>query len=397
MNLRNFYIAALALLPALPLAAQEQGSELAREFETRKVSKAWEIGLGGTMFNWNRVTLSRFKQHTDGHYNFNLRIEHLMPGANLYVARELNKWFYLDLQGNVSFAKSTSTDKGGQLFLGGLGLQWRLSPLFKSHFVEPYLRVGGNYLYKNFSSPASGGFLGDLTNQAYWDSHDIWNPNGHKNDNEGYVALSGGVGMNAWLNNHWGIGFEGNYYMPIDRNNQAFAQGTVRVMYRCGGAKKYSTEQIFVDRVVEKPVEKIVEKIVEKQVLQAADPSICELLDQVDFDFDKYTITAESSLILDELATILKTKRGKNFLLTGFTDAHGTDAYNIVLSRNRAKAVREALIARGVDANMLKSRGVGKRTAAMPKRETDHARRGDRKVTIEIVRNLEYWNKLDQY
>ena len=55
-----------------------------------------------------------------------------MGGANLYVARELNRWFYLDLQGTVGVTSNNRTTGSGRkhdwLYMGGLGLQFRFTP-----------------------------------------------------------------------------------------------------------------------------------------------------------------------------------------------------------------------------------------------------------------------------
>jgi OOP family OmpA-OmpF porin len=46
--------------------------------------------------------------------------------------------------------------------------------------------------------------------------------------------------------------------------------------------------------------------------------------------------------------------------INGWTDYNGSDDYNLVLSLNRAKAVRSWLIAHGVDAKRLSVKGNGK-------------------------------------
>ncbi|GAE21883.1 OmpA [Bacteroides pyogenes JCM 10003] len=91
---------------------------------------------------------------------------------------------------------------------------------------------------------------------------------------------------------------------------------------------------------------------------------------------------------------MLKEHRDSRFLITGYTDARGTDAYNMQLSRNRAKAVVDGLVKRGVPADMLKWRGVGKRAVSVPASESVNVRLGDRKVTIERITKSEYWDKL---
>lgn len=64
----------------------------------------------------------------------------------------------------------------------------------------------------------------------------------------------------------------------------------------------------------------------------------------VNFDFDKATITADSQFVLDEIANTLARFTDTMFLVAGYTDAKGSDEYNEELSRARAKAVYEALL-----------------------------------------------------
>lgn len=90
----------------------------------------------------------------------------------------------------------------------------------------------------------------------------------------------------------------------------------------------------------------------------------------------------------------MKLDTTRRYLITGFTDTRGSHAYNEKLSERRANTVRKALIEQGVPAEMLKSVGVGKRAALMPYHETHEVRRGDRKITVEYIDNMEYWNKL---
>ncbi|MDY3913754.1 MAG: OmpA family protein [Phocaeicola sp.] len=146
-------------------------------------------------------------------------------------------------------------------------------------------------------------------------------------------------------------------------------------------------------QIVEKPVEKIVE--VEKRVEIEKD---CEplylLLANVTFDFDKYNINAKSAAILDQAAELLKKMPERRFLISGSTDILGDGKYNEALSARRAAAVVQGLEDRGVPTNMLKSRGLGNRVATLPASASESAREGDRKVTIELISNMEYWNEL---
>lgn len=70
-------------------------------------------------------------------------------------------------------------------------------------------------------------------------------------------------------------------------------------------------------------------------------------------------ITKESNGALDKLAAAAKHCEHFSVLIDGHTDGYGSSTYNLSLSRNRAEAVRRALIQRGVKAAQIKARGFG--------------------------------------
>ncbi|WP_284462782.1 OmpA family protein [Chryseobacterium sp.] len=111
------------------------------------------------------------------------------------------------------------------------------------------------------------------------------------------------------------------------------------------------------------------------------------------FDFNKASIKAESKGALDRAAEIIK-KDGGHYLLEGRTDAKGAAAYNLKLSRERAASVVAALDARGVDANALKSVGVGATKATIPAKATDAERQVDRKVVVKAIENESEWSAI---
>ncbi|MGC4129309.1 MAG: OmpA family protein [Bergeyella sp.] len=115
-------------------------------------------------------------------------------------------------------------------------------------------------------------------------------------------------------------------------------------------------------------------------------------LKAVYFDFNKATIKAESNGALDTAASIIK-KDGGRFLLVGETDKKGSDAYNLALSQKRAAAVVAALDARGVDAAVLKSIGIGEQNAKVDEKASDAERQADRKVTVRYIGDDSEWGK----
>lgn len=149
-----------------------------------------------------------------------------------------------------------------------------------------------------------------------------------------------------------------------------------------------------IDRTVNIENTQFIREVIREQQIEQESSQLILLLANVTFDFDKDEITPEASKILDEAAVILKKMPKQRFLITGHTDIRGSAEYNENLSARRADAVVKALEERGVPTNVLKSRGIGKRATTMPYEESHAIREGDRKVTIELIQNMDYWNKL---
>ena len=82
----------------------------------------------------------------------------------------------------------------------------------------------------------------------------------------------------------------------------------------------------------------------------------------VHFAFDSFAISGAEAANVHEVAEFLK--HGSNgAIIAGFTDERGTADYNRALGEKRAGAVREALIADGVDAGKVQTVSFG---AEMP-------------------------------
>ena len=74
---------------------------------------------------------------------------------------------------------------------------------------------------------------------------------------------------------------------------------------------------------------------------------------------DKATIKPESMGTLNMIVNVMKSNPGLKFEVDGHTDNIGTDAHNMILSQQRADAVKTQLITMGIDASRLTSKGFG--------------------------------------
>jgi outer membrane protein OmpA-like peptidoglycan-associated protein len=78
------------------------------------------------------------------------------------------------------------------------------------------------------------------------------------------------------------------------------------------------------------------------------------------FDTGRWELKPGAGRKMDELAQFLVEHPDRRVQIDGFTDSVGTDSYNEELSQRRADAVRNALLARGVDPSRVSTEGYGK-------------------------------------
>ena len=84
------------------------------------------------------------------------------------------------------------------------------------------------------------------------------------------------------------------------------------------------------------------------------------LIDNIFYDFDKYSLRPESTTALDELVKLLNENPNVTIELSAHTDYKGSEAYNKTLSQRRAEAVVKYLISKGIKADRLSPVGYGK-------------------------------------
>ena len=87
------------------------------------------------------------------------------------------------------------------------------------------------------------------------------------------------------------------------------------------------------------------------------------------FDFNRAAITPEAANIIREAANSARGGKVARLTLTGYTDAVGSDKYNMALSTKRAEAVKEALVKQGVPADEIAVYGKGKSDPLVPTKD----------------------------
>ena len=108
------------------------------------------------------------------------------------------------------------------------------------------------------------------------------------------------------------------------------------------------------------------------------------VLRNVFFRWDSYELLPESE---PELRTILQTLSENPHLrleIGGHTDSTGSDAYNLILSQQRAEAVCKYLINKGIDSSRLIPKGYGSHSPAADNL-TEEGRRRNRRTEIKVL------------
>lgn len=105
----------------------------------------------------------------------------------------------------------------------------------------------------------------------------------------------------------------------------------------------------------------------------------------VEFDDNKYDLTDEARLRLDDLALYVVHDKKIRLDLRGHTDAVGSKVYNKMLSEKRVKAVEKYLLGKGVARNQVNLKGFGE-FYPVASNQTEEGRRMNRRVMVAVVR-----------
>jgi len=75
--------------------------------------------------------------------------------------------------------------------------------------------------------------------------------------------------------------------------------------------------------------------------------------ENIHFDFDKYVLTPQAMMILDDKAAYLREHSGVRVLVEGHCDDRGSNEYNLALGDRRANSAKNYLVKSGVAASRI--------------------------------------------
>ncbi|MEJ2404059.1 MAG: OmpA family protein [Candidatus Thiodiazotropha sp.] len=127
-------------------------------------------------------------------------------------------------------------------------------------------------------------------------------------------------------------------------------------------------------------------------VTRSGDNIILNLPGNITFEVNKTQVKPDFVEILGSVALVLKEYKSTMIEVAGHTDSTGSDAYNQLLSQQRAQAVSNILIRDGVAAVRIDTVGYGE-TRPIASNSTPQGRQQNRRVELTLLPYVESQNR----
>lgn len=359
------------------------GSTLAQSTNYGWLAKnSWSLGFGGTYPKYVSTNVDVREESGYGGYasiqrNFS---EHI--GFQF----ELN---FIHLEGLAGSPSLTVTNNLG---VGNLGLLYYFVPCEP---ISPYLSLGLGFFYSTISnSPIAKlndsyvDYQLNLNFGAEWRLTENWKiktevgshfPASTKFD--GLFGTVGGGLLGGIYDTYMSFDLGFLYYFSYGEKSNL-----CDIYEGIGIQVDYNKIEEIVKKYTVKPLDVDYDRI-ESIVKKHKTPGIIEdnwVLVGVNFDFDKANIRPESIPILLNAVQILTANPEIKIEVQGYTDNLGSDGYNQRLSLKRAEAVRNYLIAKGINANRITAVGYGK-SKPVADNSTTEGRALNRRIEFKIL------------
>lgn len=157
--------------------------------------------------------------------------------------------------------------------------------------------------------------------------------------------------------------------LPLDKQYAAFVEAKGYLFTSKSFYLKQVVEDTYFDLVIDLiPIRKGVEVV----------------LRNIFFESSKYELQETSEAELQFLFHYLETNPSIRIEIQGHTDNVGGESENLRLSQNRADAVREHLISKGIPASRIEANGYGE-TQSVASNDTEEGRARNRRTQFKIV------------
>lgn len=146
-------------------------------------------------------------------------------------------------------------------------------------------------------------------------------------------------------------------------------------------------------------IEKLI-RLESDTVVELKTPSIKSVRMQfasIEFETNSAKVTEDMKPDLDRLVSFLLDNPTMALKISGHTDSKGDPQKNFKLSQDRANAIREYILSKGVliDPSRVEARGYGSTMPIVKEEKTEEDRRMNRRVEFEIIRQDNRQSRLD--
>ncbi|MGK9476558.1 OmpA family protein [Melioribacter sp. OK-6-Me] len=334
---------------------------------------SWAVGVG---FDYPRYVNSNITA-TNANYGAYLSIQrNFSEHVGLRLSGE-----YLHLEGEWGTPVTTTLNN---TITGDLNLLYYLAPCEP---VSPYLSVGGGVAYRMLTDQATPGV----------------------EDNAASGLFNAGLGVEWCLSADFKLVTEGNYNLVANsefdgalgvgeiNGKDSYLTAKIGVLYYFKKGEPSKLCNLYSGLSVEEKalpidyarIEEIVQRYIPKEVVKEVvveKPTKEEkrwILVGVNFEFNSAELTAESYPILYDAVKTLLANPDMKVEIQGYTDNIGSEEYNKKLSQKRADAVKNYLIAKGVNGDRLTSVGYGE-SNPIADNKTAEGRAANRRIEFVI-------------
>ncbi|MEM8940095.1 MAG: OmpA family protein [Bacteroidota bacterium] len=110
------------------------------------------------------------------------------------------------------------------------------------------------------------------------------------------------------------------------------------------------------------------------------------VLNNIYYDLDKDNIRSDAAIVLDSLVQIMNDNPEIYIELGSHTDARQTDAYNMDLSRRRARSAVNYIIDQGVSSDRIVAKGYGETQLLIKNAQTEVQHQKNRRTEFKVLR-----------
>lgn len=110
------------------------------------------------------------------------------------------------------------------------------------------------------------------------------------------------------------------------------------------------------------------------------------VVENINYDYDKWDIRPDAALELDKIVEFLKDNPTITIELSSHTDSRGDDVYNMKLSQKRAESSKTYVVSKGVKPERITSKGYGESKPLIPDAATEEDFQKNRRTEFKIIK-----------